>query len=233
MNHEEFVEKYQQGLLKVHVNESAALKIANSRVLPKRYQAAHIFWCWIWLLTIPAGIYLIIWVNLWAGIGVLILGPIIKKAVKRSASEFILDYALENERFYNAVVESKTLRIENVPSDPAEAYYKLGMDFCNKGQYDYAISNFTIALEMNPKHLEAYYNRGLAYDKKGLCEQAIMDYNKVLEINPKDAIAYASRAISYYRKGEHDKAITDYNKAQSLGKIPSELLEVLHQALKK
>lgn len=233
MNHEEFVEKYNKGLLKVHVNESDALKIANSKVLPKRFQAAHIFWCWIWLLTIPAGICLIIWVNLWAGIGVLILGPIIKKAVKRSASEFVLEYALDNEEFYNIIVKSKTLRIENVPSDPAEAYYMLGMDFYNKGQYDYAISNFTIALEMNPKHLEAYYHRGLTYDKKRLDEQAIMDFNKVLEIDPEDAIAYASRAICYYQKGEHDKAITDYNKAQSLGKIPSELLEVLHQALKK
>ncbi len=44
-------------------------------------------------------------------------------------------------------------------------YYNRGLEYQRKGQYDKAISDYTKAIEINPKYAVAYYNRGLAYKK--------------------------------------------------------------------
>lgn len=95
-----------------------------------------------------------------------------------------------------------------------ENYYERGDAYYKKGQYDEAVSDFTKALEINPKFAEAHYYRGIAYDKMGLYDEAISDYNKALEINPKYALAYYARGFVYNQyKGQHDQAISDYSKA--------------------
>ena len=80
-------------------------------------------------------------------------------------------------------------------------------------QYDQAISEFTKAIEIDPRDALAYSSRGLAYDLKGQYDQAISDYSKALEINPRDASTYISRGGAYTAKGQFDQAILDYNKA--------------------
>ena len=69
-----------------------------------------------------------------------------------------------------------------------------------KSQYDKAISDYTKAIEINPRFAEAYYNRGLAYGKKGQYDKAISDYTKAIEINPRFAEAYNNRGDAYGRK---------------------------------
>ncbi len=68
--------------------------------LPKQYQAAHVFWAWIWLLSIPGCLLLALW-KWWAALSVLILPEMIRKAVNRSAGQFVLEYAEENEEYFN------------------------------------------------------------------------------------------------------------------------------------
>ena len=80
-------------------------------------------------------------------------------------------------------------------------------------EYDKAISDFTRALEINPKDEAAYYNRGIAYVGKGQYYQAIADYSKAIEINPKLDKAYYHRGNAYVEKAEYDRAIRDYDKA--------------------
>lgn len=65
-----------------------------------------------------------------------------------------------------------------------------------KGLYDLAISDYTKALEIDPRYADAYYNRGNAYAKKGLYDQAISEFTKALEINPRHADAYYNRGIA-------------------------------------
>ncbi len=101
-----------------------------------------------------------------------------------------------------------------VPKTEVDAHYDSGVAYYNKGQYDEAISDFTKALEINPKFAEAHYYRGIAYAKKGQYEEAISDYNKALEINPRYALAYYGRGLVYNEyKGQYDRAISDYSKA--------------------
>ena len=113
----------------------------------------------------------------------------------------------------------------------AKFYSNRGVAYAAKSQYDQAISDYTKALEINPRFAWAYYNRGNAYMRKDQYDQAISDFNKVLEINPREAQAYSRRGRCYYFKKEYDKSWDDIKKAQDLGyKIPPEFLDELRKA---
>jgi tetratricopeptide (TPR) repeat protein len=88
-----------------------------------------------------------------------------------------------------------------------------GLGYEEKGQYDEAISNYTKALEINPRDAEAYYNRGVVYNRKGQYDEAISDFTKALEINARDADAYYNRGIVHNRKSQYNEAISDFSKA--------------------
>jgi|GEM_PF-5842641 Flp pilus assembly protein TadD len=103
----------------------------------------------------------------------------------------------------------------------AEGKYK---DFYEKGKKesaaknaDGAISNYSKAIEINPKFGEAYNNRGVAYLWKKEFYLAIADFNQAIKLDPKDGKPYNNRAIVYAYLGEINKAREDLHKAKSLG----------------
>jgi tetratricopeptide (TPR) repeat protein len=67
----------------------------------------------------------------------------------------------------------------------AAAYFNRGNVYFDKGQYDQAISDYTKALEIDPKMVAAYVSRGLAYKIKGQYEQGDSDFNKARDLRYK------------------------------------------------
>lgn len=57
----------------------------------------------------------------------------------------------------------------------AEAYYSRGFAYGNLGNYQQAIKDFTMTIELKPDYAKAYYNRGIIYIKLGNYQQAIED----------------------------------------------------------
>lgn len=114
MTHKEFVEGYKRGIVRVEINESDALKLMNTSFVDKPYQYATIFWSWIWIFSIPIGVVLIIWVNMWLGIAVIVIGLLLPQAIKRSSSENALEQALRDEEFYNALIEAEIMKVERI-----------------------------------------------------------------------------------------------------------------------
>ncbi len=101
MEYSEFVSLWKNGQLDVDVNQSMALQVANSKILPMNYRAAHIFWSWVWILSIPASFVVMYFYTWWAGLlSLFFLTPILSKSTKRSSQQFMIDYSLENEEFY-------------------------------------------------------------------------------------------------------------------------------------
>lgn len=116
MEHSEFVVAWNQRKLEVDVDRSKALQIANSKMLPKRYRAAHIFWSWVWILSIPAAIAVMFLYKWWVGVLILIVvTPLISKSTKKSAMQFMIDYALENAEFYQFALAEGVIRIRQKP----------------------------------------------------------------------------------------------------------------------
>ena len=92
------------------------------------------------------------------------------------------------------------------------------------------MSDYTKAIEINPKYAEVYYNRGNIYDNQGNLTQALSDYNKAIEINPNIAQVYSARAVIYYRFKKYKKAWADVRKAQELGAVVDpQLINALKQ----
>jgi tetratricopeptide (TPR) repeat protein len=110
-------------------------------------------------------------------------------------------------------------------------YYKVGLAYLQKREFDEAILLLNKSLETNPKYAAAYETRGGIYSRREQYDQAISDFNKALEIDPSLAEACFSQGRAYYFKKEYDRSWEDIRKAQDLGyKIPAEFLDDLRRA---
>ena len=66
----------------------------------------------------------------------------------------------------------------------ATAYINRGVAYADKHEYDRAITDYTKAIEIDPRDALAYFNRGNAYRDKGEYDRANADYTRAIEINP-------------------------------------------------
>jgi tetratricopeptide (TPR) repeat protein len=102
---------------------------------------------------------------------------------------------------------------------PAEAafYLKRGEDFAGVRDYDRAIADYDMAIQLKPDYAEAYNDRGFAYYLKGNAERAIADYTRAIELRPNYPKAYNSRGVVYMAGGyERAKAVADFDRAIAL-----------------
>jgi lipoprotein NlpI len=60
----------------------------------------------------------------------------------------------------------------------ADAFYNRGIGYDEKGQYDWAISDFTKAIETDPGLAEAHFNRGVTYYFKKEYDKSWEDIEK-------------------------------------------------------
>ncbi len=91
---------------------------------------------------------------------------------------------------------------ENVYARDSYYFFKRAFKKGEKGDHYGAISDYTKAIEIDPKDAVAYYNRGLSKDILKDYSGAIADYTKAIEIDPKYADAYNNRAILYEDLGD-------------------------------
>jgi len=57
-----------------------------------------------------------------------------------------------------------------------EDWLKKGIAHSQNNNFDKAIADFNVAIDINPLFTEAYKGRGIAWDKKGVYDRAIEDY---------------------------------------------------------
>jgi hypothetical protein len=97
-----------EGKILAGVSNSDALRLIDH--LPKRYQYAHLFWSWVWMLSIPGFIAVSIFYRWWVGLLLLfIVTPVISRATKKSAAEFVLEHAECDADFFSFLVERNLL----------------------------------------------------------------------------------------------------------------------------
>jgi len=68
--------------------------------------------------------------------------------------------------------------------------YKAGMDAANSGNWDLAITKFTVATTEAPDNAEAFNMLAYSYRNKGDYDQAFHYYEKALALDPKNANAH-------------------------------------------
>jgi PQQ-dependent catabolism-associated CXXCW motif protein len=116
--------------------------------------------------------------------------------------------------------------------DP-DYHYKRGLDYGTKGQHDYAVADFSEAIQRNPAHVDAYYHRALAHAKNRDYAASLDDLLKVIELAPmrtaeiqarihdpeyaaKYAQGYTALGNRYYSNNDYDRAIEQYDRSIEL-----------------
>lgn len=101
---------------------------------------------------------------------------------------------------------------KNIPSNHVEPdiHCRRGLEHLRKREYDQAIEDFTLAIQLKSDFVDAYHYRAIAYHQKGELERAILDYTVVIQLKPDDVDAYYNRGNAHFRKKEYDEAIEDY-----------------------
>ncbi len=101
----------------------------------------------------------------------------------------------------------------------AKSLYSSGEAKFKAKDYSGAITDFTKALDLNPKYAEAFLNRGFAKRSAGDIEGAKVDFKSSIEVDPtpKDAAAYYHRAQAKSALGDNQGALSDYKRAAAHG----------------
>ncbi|MDP6923709.1 MAG: tetratricopeptide repeat protein [Candidatus Scalindua sp.] len=110
-------------------------------------------------------------------------------------------------------------------------YNRLGVNYLNNGQHNYAIDAFKNAVKLNPSSAEAHFNLGRAFKRKGADELAKSEFSISHRLNPgkynecvkkyKEKIDYevvetknySELGSAYAEKGMIDDAINAYKKS--------------------
>jgi tetratricopeptide (TPR) repeat protein len=95
-------------------------------------------------------------------------------------------------------------------------WFESGIRNYLKGDFNAALSDYSKAIELNPKYARGYIGRGFVNFSLGKYSEAIIDLNIAIELNPNEASAYLGRGIVYNNLGKYNEAIIDFNKAITL-----------------
>jgi tetratricopeptide (TPR) repeat protein len=97
------------------------------------------------------------------------------------------------------------------PEPSPEMINKTGIAFFAGGDFDQAITAFTLALTLKPDYAEAYYNRGLVYYEIKAADRALANFNEALRLDRNYAAAYFNRGLVYADRSDYGRALADYS----------------------
>lgn len=106
----------------------------------------------------------------------------------------------------------------NVEGQSAKRHYKAGSDFIESKKFEFAIEEFTKAVNIDPGYTKAYIERGKLYDKLGNKEAAIEDFSKATVFKPKDEELFYYLGRCYNDVGKYHQALSALNTATRLAK---------------
>jgi tetratricopeptide (TPR) repeat protein len=99
---------------------------------------------------------------------------------------------------------------------PAYGYFAIGTLLYNSGDYQGAISNYSLAIDLGINDGSGYINRGMARSLTGDYERAIEDFSQGIQLNPLNAQAFGERSIARAAIGENQSAIEDSDRCLQL-----------------
>lgn len=104
MNHREFVAAYGRGEIRVEVDPKGAARFLSERMLLPFVTMP--------VLGLGVALALIGWI--FTGLGILALGIVVPRLIKRSAPHFVFQSALEDGRAYAELTRTEVLRVTPV-----------------------------------------------------------------------------------------------------------------------
>ena len=98
----------------------------------------------------------------------------------------------------------------------SEPHACVGMVLNGTGQYEKAVSEFGVALDIEPTNDLSYLGLATAYEKLGRSEDAERTYRRAIELRPHYWGAYNTLGGYFYRLGRFDDALTMFQQVVAL-----------------
>ena len=98
----------------------------------------------------------------------------------------------------------------------ARPHNNLGVAYETEDRIDDAISEYLLAIQIDPMYEEAHYNLGMAYDEKDRGEDAVNELLTAIEIRPAYGQAYNNLGIIYGSMGRTEDAIRQFLKVKKI-----------------
>ncbi len=129
--------------------------------------------------------------------------------------------------FKKAIIDyTKALELKPDNSFAAGIHNNLGMVYYRLSDYDKAIEEHSISIDLRPKNPSAYSNRGSAFYLKGNYEKAIDDYTKAISIDKSKYNYLLADIDTLKEKLKTAKELEKANKTERDNKIQSFLNEI-------
>lgn len=96
-------------------------------------------------------------------------------------------------------------------------YLNRGMAYYTLGQFTEAESDFSNAIEINPKYSTAYHHWGMLKYELREYDEAVELFNKAIQFEDNNPVIFYNLGMTYYRLKEMEKACYYFNKSCSLG----------------
>jgi membrane protease YdiL (CAAX protease family)/Flp pilus assembly protein TadD len=101
------------------------------------------------------------------------------------------------------------------PSDSSKAWShaRQGDAFLERDEYDSAIAEYSVALQLDPANAWVYSNRGFAFLRKRDFDRAMADFDQAIQLDPNLPEPHCYRGQAYSAAGKNNRAIADFNAA--------------------
>src|SRR5258706_13463824 len=105
MTHVEFIAAYTRGELKIEVDAAGAARLLSARLLL----------AFVAMPVAGAGVALALVGWIYTGLAVIAAAIVMPRLIKRSASHFVFQQVLQDERVYDEAVRAEVLRLTPIP----------------------------------------------------------------------------------------------------------------------
>jgi tetratricopeptide (TPR) repeat protein len=118
---------------------------------------------------------------------------------------------INNGRYHRAIFIFNDI-LKQHPKHEKALYYR-GLSYCALKEYEKALADFTLALELNEAAVGALINRGIIYALIGKEEKALDDFTDAIKYDPDNHKIYSNRGGLYARKKDYSRALADFDRA--------------------
>ncbi len=88
------------------------------------------------------------------------------------------------------------------PSEAARAHYQWGIDYAKNGDLHRAVTEFNMAILLEPRWAIPYYNLGSVYGNMGELNEAILAWERATQLDTNFAKAHYNLAVAYAVKAD-------------------------------
>ncbi len=115
----DFVKASRTGAVDISVHRRLAAHVMATSLIPNDYRLAYRLWTWIWLSLVPVALVIgSLYSWWWTPAIVLLLVVAQSKTSSKTASMFVIDYAKEDELFYDIVVQLGVMQVSERTREP-------------------------------------------------------------------------------------------------------------------